>query len=522
MPEHLRALLVIVTLAILVFFLADKPCQALVGRQTCRLWRLAWLGMTLVAFLSHNFWLYALAVVLILSFVVKREQDAVAPFFLTLFLIPAGAVQIPGLGVINYLFSLNHVILLSLVLLLPAFIRLQGRGDAVRFGRLVTDKVLAAYLVLMALLLFRDASFTGLMRDVFYLFVGTFLPYYVISRSVRTVEDFRRALTAMLLGIAILAAIGIFEGAKHWLLYRPLVAALDLQWGYSGYLGRADMLRAQGTAGQPIAFGYLMLVGIGLALYLKTYMPGKWKGRVIMGLLAGGLAASLSRGPWVGTAVMLLAFTAMGPNAPRRLVILVASALSIFAVVAVLPGGEKMIDLLPWIGTVEKGGIEYRQRVFDGSLVTIMRNPLFGAVDFTKYPEMQALIQGEGIIDIVNTYMLIALQYGLVIAGLFVAFFAKVVWDVFRLMRLQPAGSESALMGRSLFATLVGILATITTVSDITIISVVYWSMAGLGVAYAQSRSLQPSDAEEPNKVQPMSAASHGAVRFAQKGFYRG
>ena len=487
MPEHLRALIIIFILAGVVFSFAKKQSAELVDLQTLNRWRSTWFGLTLLAFLAHNFWLYMLGAALFLSFIGKRELNKVALFFLTLFLVPAAAVEIPGFGIINFLFSIDHVVLLELVVLLPVFVYLQGRGDTVRFGGLLTDKIVAAYIVVMALIQFRDATVTGVMRDLFYLFANVFLPYFVISRSVKTIKDFRGALLAFAIALMVLAAIGVFEFLKSWLLYKSLLGALGLQWGYSGYLGRSDMLRAQATTGQPIAFGYLMVVGLGLMLYLKEYIPSKFAGRASLALMTGGLVASLSRGPWVGAAVMIFAFTASGPDAIRRLVRLMIVSLLVFATFAMLPGGELVIDLLPWIGTVEKGGIEYRERIFDGSLIAIMRNPLFGAADFTKYPEMQALMQGEGIIDIVNTYMLVALQYGLVILGLFVALFVLIIIGVFKKMRQLPGDEgEKKLIGRALFAILIGIMATISTVSNITVISVVYWSVAGLGVAYMQ------------------------------------
>ncbi|MNE91016.1 hypothetical protein D3C80_1885800 [compost metagenome] len=54
-------------------------------------------------------------------------------------------------------------------------------------------------------------------------------------------------------------------------------------------------------------------------------------------------------------------------------------------------------------------------------------------------------------------------------------------------MRAYPnKDDEHRLLGRALLATLVGILVIIFTVSSITFIPVVYWSIAGLGVAYIQ------------------------------------
>ena len=71
--------------------------------------------------------------------------------------------------------------------------------------------------------------------------------------------------------------------------------------------------------------------------------------------------------------------------------------------------------------------------------------------------------------------------------SLYVSFFALTMLGIYRAMRsLQDRDGEEYLLGRALLATLVGILVTIFTVSSITIIPLVYWSVAGLGVAYAQ------------------------------------
>ena len=71
--------------------------------------------------------------------------------------------------------------------------------------------------------------------------------------------------------------------------------------------------------------------------------------------------------------------------------------------------------------------------------------------------------------------------------GLFVTFFALTLLGIYRAMRSIPdRDSEEYLLGRVLLATLLAILIIIFTVSSITIIPIMYWSVAGLGVAYAQ------------------------------------
>jgi O-antigen ligase len=100
---------------------------------------------------------------------------------------------------------------------------------------------------------------------------------------------------------------------------------------------------------------------------------------------------------------------------------------------------------------------------------------------------MEALRQGQGIIDIVNSYIGIALEMGLVVLGLFVAFFGLTLFGIYRAMRSIPdKDSEEYLLGRVLLATLLTIMIMIFTVSSISIIPIVYWAVAGLGVAYAQ------------------------------------
>jgi O-antigen ligase len=206
-----------------------------------------------------------------------------------------------------------------------------------------------------------------------------------------------------------------------------------------------------------------------------------------MALLAAGLIATLARGPWVGAAVLLVVFIATGRNAMPRLMGLAAAAVLAFSLIAMLPGGERVINMLPFIGSTEKGSIDYRANLLNTSMIVIERNPWFGSVNYLETPEMESLRQGQGIIDIVNTYIQVALQTGFVGLGLFVSFFVLILLGIYRAMRsIRDRNSEERLLGRALVATLLAILVIIFTVSSIAIIPVVYWSVAGLGAAYVE------------------------------------
>ncbi|MGN8248171.1 O-antigen ligase family protein [Pseudomonas sp. SMV7] len=487
MPEHFRALIVILFLASVVFLLARRPATDLIPPGDFKRRRNLWFLLTVLAFVSHSFWLYLGAGAVILYLAGRREHNPMALFYMLLFLIPPASLQVPGFGLVNYLVDLNHIRLLTVCVLLPAALALRWQGDTLRFGRTWPDRLLAAGLLLMSALYLRETTLTDTLRQTLYLFIDVLLPYYVASRGLRQISEFKDTLLAFVLASFLLALIGVAEYVRHWLLYSALIDAMGVPWSMSGYLSRGGSLRASVTTGQAIVLGYVMSVAIGLFLFLQGYLRRPWQRLMGALLLAAGLFAPLSRGPWIGAMVIVVVFIALGRGALRRLVLLAAAGMLALPLLTAVPGGDKVLDLLPFIGTVDKENITYRERLMDNAWIVIQRNPLFGSFDFRNTPEMQSMIQGEGIIDIVNTYINLALRVGLVGLGLFVAFFATVLHGIRKAMRSFPdKDDERRQLGRALLATLVGILVIIFTVSSITFIPVVYWTIAGLGVAYVQ------------------------------------
>jgi O-antigen ligase len=179
-----------------------------------------------------------------------------------------------------------------------------------------------------------------------------------------------------------------------------------------------------------------------------------------------------------------MVFMALGPKPVKQLLGLGLLGALALPVLALFPAGQKVLNLLPFIGQAEEFNITYRERLLENSWIVIERNFWLGSVDYLQTPEMQSLIQGQGIIDIVNTYVGVALDYGMVGLGLFCLFFALAGLGVFKAFRKQ-AEPEPRLLGRALLATLAGVLLTIFTVSSISVIPWLYWTLAGMCVAYA-------------------------------------
>jgi hypothetical protein len=496
MPEHLKAVAVILALALPTLMLLRNPaCAMAIGSLDFARRRNLWIAVTLIAFLSHNFWVFIVATGILLLNAAPRDRNRVALYFFLLFAVPQISAEITGLGVIRYFFAIDYVRLLSLVVLLPAALYLRKHQPADLTRLTPIDKVLIGYIVINLVIQLFALTFTSVMRNAFYAFIDIALPYYVVSRSLRDMRDFRDAVMSFAVAGTLVAVLGVFEFGKRWLLYNALDDALGAPWEYGDYLERGESLRAMVSTGQPIVMGYVMAVVVGAYLFLKKSVPNQaiwWLG---LGVLLAGEVVPLSRGPWVGGVVMLLVFILTGPNAMSQLGKFGALGLLAVPILIITPAGERILDYLPFVGTVDEGNVTYRQILFDICIDIILANPLFGSSDFLLY--MESLRQGNGIIDIVNTYLIIALNSGLVGLGFFLGFFGMIMAGILKGMRSLPKDGEEHLLGQALLGMLAGILVTIFTVSSITLVPVVYWAIAGLGFAFARlARSTAAGAAE--------------------------
>jgi O-antigen ligase len=155
------------------------------------------------------------------------------------------------------------------------------------------------------------------------------------------------------------------------------------------------------------------------------------------------------------------------------------------------PYRDRVINILPFIGDTDVGSVTYRQTLLENSLLVISQRPWFGGGNYYNELASMGMVQGEGIIDLVNTYICIALSQGCVGLVLFVGVFAAAGARLFRASTGAELSPEVHLLGRSLISTLVAMLVTIATVSPILCIPTLYWTLAGLCVGCV--RFLRPS-----------------------------
>lgn len=496
MPTHLRALVVIMGLSLAVLWLVRPlATEKAIAPEDFKRRAVAWIAITLLGFFAHNYWLYSLLTVPLMVIYGGRDSNRLCFFLFLLFAMPPFPAELPGFGVFNRLFAVDHLRWLALAVLMPAYWSLRVQPGVDPFGRTLADKFVIGYMGLWFVLQVPETTFTNLFRIILTLFTDIFLPYYVGSRALRTVKDHRDALMSFVVAVLIMAPIAVFETLRTWLLYSQLEMVLGLpNWGMGGYLERdGGILRAIAMAGHPIVLGFHMAVALSLCCFTYGSVANKRKWWAMFFVLMAGLIAAMSRGPWVGTAAMIVVMLATGPRAASKFMQAFMWALLLIPVLLSTDQGQKVIDYLPFIGTVETRNVEGRQHLFEVSLRVIADYPFFGALDFITHPEMEALRGNDGIVDLVNSYVSIALATGLVGLTLFVGPFLVAIFGTLRAVFTLDKQSEIHLLGRSLLGAIVAIMVTIGTVSSICAVPVVYFTVVGIAVGYVRMVATQPA-----------------------------
>lgn len=486
MPETIKALIVILTLGSVTLHTHSRSLPEFISRNEFRRCFILWVGVTLAAFLSYNYWLFSFfTVVIIIVFSNKESLNSSFTTYVWLLpLLPILEKEVPGIGSIRYIFDLNYPRLLSLAVLLPLFINQRDNSKA--FFRLPGDKLFASYLLINMIISTRNGDMTNIIRTNLYLFLDMFLPYYVASRSFKNFNDFKKIAFVAFASISILATVAIFESIYGWRLYSSLLNALDINYWFSSYLLRDGLLRAASSFSSPIVLGYILVIGIGMRLSINTHFKKKKKPQLFIALLYSlALIATLSRGPWVGCLILFSTYILLHKNKTKNIKLTFFIVFLTTPILLFTSLGQKFLDLLPFFGGSNEGSISYRQELLEKSWVVIQQHPLLGSNTYLQTPEMQSMIQGQGIIDIVNSYLRIALNSGLLGVGCFTLFFMSLVFNLYRAQqRLYRSDQELHQYAICLISTLVSVLFIIATVSSIDIVSHMYWVLAGLSSSF--------------------------------------
>jgi O-antigen ligase len=505
MTTSLKALIVVLAIAAVIFRLAKPIALRFSDERDFSRRRNVWFVLTVTAFVSPSFWLFVLLAAPLLAWAGRKDKNPIALYLLMLHVIPSIPLNIPvpGLGAF---FDLDIYRLLSICVLVPTAWQLRKSKDTSRIrGMTAMDALLLAYGALHIVLfvppdlpnhvIIQD-SFTNELRRSFLFFVDTYVIYYTVSRSCSTRRSIVEAQAAFCLSGALMAALAVFEATRHWLLY-PDVALRWSTYANAGFYGfRGGQLRAQASSGNTLALAYLLAIGCGFWLYLQTHIASKLVRGAVLLLICLGLLATYSRGPWIGLVVIYVTVVALSPRSVPKLLKGTVGALLLIVLVSLSPLRDRVANLLPFMkGSVDEQAsfsITYRQRVAARTWEIILEHPFFG--DQLAMQKMEDLRQGEGIIDLVNTYAEIAVVYGFIGAAMFVGLMLFALAKALRMARnVVREDPDLALMGFVLMGCIMGTLVMLATCSFIYGYTILFYVIAGLAAAYANlARSLRP------------------------------
>lgn len=488
MLSYFKALPIILAAALVTFWLAGWAFAAASRSGEIARLRWAFLLVTVAAFVSPSIWIYSLILmVLLVAFMMKpgaRPPRAAALWALLVLAIPNAGVTLQGFGGIGNFLEVNHVRAMTLALLVPMV-------AAMRFGKqcpkplgLPTDWFVLGYFLVQVFVVLPYASLTVLLREVVVLSMDTLLPYWIFSRAFTDPAGFISAARAYVLTILVMTIIAVFEFLTRWPLYNSVTLAWGFQWDMAIYLERNGFLRAKASAGQSLIFGFVLVVALGLWLVVRREVAVKglaWLGDLA---LCGGLVAALARGSWVGSLLLLTTAMLLGRNPVQRLILFGVCLGAMLALALAVPALNGLIDFLPFVGRVDSENVVYRQRLIEISLALIRQSPFFGVPGYLSF--MEELRQGQGIIDIVNTYIAVALNTGLVGLTLFVGIFASAIWPLLRIRIARGAAVAESGVAVSLVATILAAMTVLATTSAIVVILPVTYMLIGLGVSWAR------------------------------------
>ncbi len=485
MTESIKIFFFLSFLIIVSYVLFSTVLSVVINKDDIKRYTIAMLSVTAFACFSPGFWIFvAVLVFFLVMFINKSIDNRINYFFVLVFCLPNLWQEVPGIWGIRYFIELSYPRLLILLLLAPILLYRRGTPSPV-YRRI--DMFVISIVLLQTLLGFRDVTLTAAIRNGILLTIDILVPYFVISRYVITLDKYKTVLTILLFIILSISVISIFEFIKKWHLYNSILDSLGVMNSHSIYLIRAGMLRASAIFYSPIELGLVMCMGFGLYLFLYKHICITKKHYLIPVFLITGLFVSLSRGPWLGFMILLFTYSYLKRSVIKDFVLFMSMFIVMLPVLSMTNLWKTFISLLPFIGDVESENISYREKLLDVSLSVFMKHPLFGDFNYRDDPDMSILIQGQGIVDVVNSYVNILLSYGIFALLMYTILFVYLLIIVYKQAKLiEPMNDEIGRLGYALVSIFLSLLFIISTVSSIDLIPYIIWITVALMAGYSR------------------------------------
>lgn len=374
------------------------------------------------------------------------------------------------------------------------------------------------FAAMMAVQLFMDARSSDVMftlRSIVQVLVNLGLPYLLFSRAMAGVRDPAALLIGLLLASSAIGLIAVFESVDHWLLYDAIVSRIgaDLN-GVSGYTKlRGGMLRAGATFPESTGLSLYLGVALTMVFALRRQLASRALVTVMAAMLFAGLVCTFARVGYialgVGLSMCLLHERRFG-SLLAMLVVLPVVGLLVIA----FGSHVSIVAASIGTGTDSSGSIDYRGMLYAAGLRLVGEHPLFGLSMTSLMGELSYLRQGEGIVDLVNQPLTIAMRAGLLGGALYFLMMARVLIALFLGRRSMDSATQACAC--ACFAALIALMAALTTTSfgrNETTFILLLGMGAGLATrSFASSARVQRVTSSKPRSATQPAAAPASAT----------
>lgn len=502
--NNIKGLLVMLVAGLVAAWLLREPLRLWLDDRRYRLIWVALLATTTAVFVAGHVGLMMLALAVVAVVVPGQLGLGVAGvvgMYLGLSAItPQLTLSMSGLGPINQLLDLPIPRALSLLMIVPLALRVASTPPATDLPAInwrLADLAVVAYELLGIALEGRTASATHMVRLSLISALDILLPYYVVSRGITSWAQVRALLAVFCATMGLVVAATFVEQLLRWPMYSDLQHVYGQRWVVTWILERGGLLRVRAMTPQPLLLGYLLLFALAYWLALTGTRWRERRNLLATGALLVALYFTVSRGPLMAGALLLISLLALGTMRPTLYGWLLTAATIAFATMVVMGWDDALVQALKQLlgdEAGQDGSIDYRKLLLETSLVLIAQNPWLGASDYYLY--MEHLRQGEGIIDLVNTYVHIALAQGLIGLALFLIPYVVMIRRL--LGQLAHAQGDDAMVARALISLTVAALFMLFTASFYWIMPQLNITLVALGLACSRLPVVAQPVAQEP------------------------
>ena len=344
-----------------------------------------------------------IVIVIIVRYFIRKlkPEEQIAFYFAILFSFTLTTGYFLSIGV--PIGGVNYLTLITCTILIPLLFK---KSKKIRLNNI--DKLVITFFICQLILNLRDDSFTNGLRKDFWLTVSYIVPYFAIRKYIGNFS-----LVYAALGFALLSqmSVAVMEGLLSWKLYPSIEGFSGFHVNsYNPYYYRNGFLRVNAVFGNPLIISLFANFGVLYSyILLRTKdqnTPETYSRWLALGALFVSMAATFftgSRAGLMGIVVTIALYHVFTWAAKKRSdPIPMISLVAMVAVSIYIANNQKFIE--------EEFG--YRYQLFVVSKDVIIDNFILGDAHALRDPRMQVLVQGEGIIDPVNSYVYFSLFYG--------------------------------------------------------------------------------------------------------------